>query len=65
MNSIIIPILLMRKPKLKENKELALDQFSSVQSLSHIWLFVTPWTAARQASLSVTNSQSLSHHSKW
>lgn len=29
MNSIIIPILLMRKPKLKENKELALD--SSVQ----------------------------------
>ena len=32
----------------------------SVQfSLSHVWLFVTPWTAARQASLSVTNSQSL------
>ena len=35
-------------------------QFSSVQSLSHVWLFVTPWTAARQASLSITNSQSLS-----
>ena len=34
-------------------------QFSSVQSLSHIWLFVTPWTAARQASLSITNSKSL------
>ena len=33
--------------------------FSSVQSLSHVRLFVTPWTAARQASLSVTNSQSL------
>ena len=33
-------------------------QFSSVQSLSHVWLFATPWTAARQASLSVTNSQS-------
>ena len=32
---------------------------SSVQLLSHIWLFVTPWTAARQASLSNTNSQSL------
>ena len=32
-------------------------QFSSVQSLSHAWLFVTPWTAARQASLSITNSQ--------
>ena len=30
-----------------------------VQSLSHIWLFATPWTAARQASLSITISQSL------
>ena len=34
-------------------------QFSSVQSLSHIRLFVTPWTVARQASLSITNSRSL------
>ena len=34
-------------------------QFSSVQSLSRVWLFVTPWTAACQASLSITNSQSL------
>ena len=33
-------------------------QFSSVQSLSCVWLFVTPWTTARQASLSITNSQS-------
>ena len=33
--------------------------FSSVQSLSHVWLFVTPWTVARQASLSITNSWSL------
>ena len=33
-------------------------KFSSVQSLSHVRLFVTPWTAARQASLSITNSQS-------
>ena len=32
---------------------------SSVQSLSHFRLFVTPWTAAHQASLSITNSQSL------
>ena len=32
---------------------------SSVQSLSHVQLFVTPWTTARQASLSITNSQSL------
>ena len=34
-------------------------QFSSVQSLSHVRLFVIPWTAAHQASLSITNSQSL------
>ena len=32
--------------------------FSSVQSLSCVWLFVTPWIAARQASLSITNSRS-------
>ena len=32
--------------------------FSSVQSFSHVWLFVTPWTTAHQASLSITNSQS-------
>ena len=34
-------------------------RFSSVQSLSCVWLFVTPWTAAWQASLSITNSWSL------
>ena len=34
-------------------------QFSSVQLLSHVQLFVTPRTAARQASLSITNSRSL------
>ena len=33
--------------------------FNSVQSLSRVWLFVTPWTAARQASLSITNSRCL------
>ena len=32
---------------------------SSVQFLSCVWLFATPWTAAYQASLSITNSQSL------
>ena len=32
--------------------------FSSVQSLSHVWLFATPWTAACQASLSINNSRS-------
>ena len=34
-------------------------QFSSVQSLSRVRLFATPWIAADQASLSITNSQSL------
>jgi len=33
--------------------------FSSVQSISYVWLSATPWTAARQASPSITNSQSL------
>ena len=36
-----------------------LPLFSSVQSLSHVLLFVTPWTAACPASLSITNSRSL------
>ena len=34
-------------------------QFSSVQSLSHVWLFPSPWIVARQASLPITNSWSL------
>ena len=33
--------------------------FSSVQLLSRVWFFVTPWTAARQPPLSITNSRSL------
>ena len=33
--------------------------FSSVQSLSSVWIFATPWAAARQASLSITTSWSL------
>ena len=41
-----------------ENQNNIHVQFSSVQSLSHFWLFATPWTAARQASLSITNSRS-------
>jgi len=42
-------------PKDMTHKQLA----SSVQSLSHVLLFVTPWTVARQASLFITNSLSL------
>ena len=41
----------------KENA--ALLHFSSVQSLSRVWLFVTPWITTHQASLSITNSRSL------
>ena len=40
----------------------------SVQSLSHVWLFATPWAAAHQASLSITNSWNLlnsSPSSQW
>ena len=43
----------------EDSNGLSLSQFSSVQSLSCVWLFVTPWTGAHQASLSITNSQSL------
>ena len=44
-----------------DSKEIKPDnpQFSSAQPLSRVQLFVTPWTAACQASLSITNSQSL------
>ena len=38
---------------------LILSQYSSVQSFSRVRLFVTPWTTARQASLSIANSGSL------
>ena len=41
------------------NFKYKINQFSSVQSLSHVQLFAIPWTTARQASLSISNSQSL------
>ena len=43
----------------KKKSNIYLSQFSSVQSLSHVRLFATPWTAARQAFPSITNSRSL------
>ena len=46
-----------RKRKYQEDNK-ANVQFSSVQSLSRVRLLATPWIAARQASLSITNSQS-------
>ena len=38
---------------------LTINSFSSVQLLSHVWLFATPWTTACQVSVSITNSWSL------
>ena len=40
-------------------EKLGEEGFSSVHSLSCVWIFATPWTAARQASLSITNFRSL------
>ena len=45
------------RPSLRQGPFLDLSP-GSVQSLSHVRLFATPWTAARQASLSITNSRS-------
>ena len=54
-----LQILLFKVQKLSyENISV---QFSTVQSLSHVQLFVIPWTAASQASLSITNSWSYSN----
>ena len=49
------PVLLRPPPA---SKSLTFFQFSSVQSLSRVQLFATPWIAARHASLSITNSRS-------
>ena len=46
------------KLNIKKTKIMASGPISSVQSLSHVWLFATPCTAACQASLSISNSQS-------
>ena len=48
----------MAKKHVKTCSTLLIIQFSSVQSLSRVQLFATPWIAARQASLSITNSRS-------
>ena len=42
-----------------QDKPKEAHQFTSVQLLSHVWLFATPWTTAHEASLSITNCQSL------
>ena len=55
----LIHLLLSNYPMFPRDWITIIPQFSSVQSLSHVQLFATPWTAAHQASLSITNSQSL------
>ena len=42
----------------RHDKSYALERLTMLQSLSHVWLFATPWIAACQASLSITNSWS-------
>ena len=56
-SKIMLKILQVKLQKYV-NRELPDVQFSSVQSLSHVQLFVTPWIAAHQASLFITTSQS-------
>ena len=55
----VTSLITLRSGDSKTLIELINLRFSSVQSLSHVWIFVTPWTATRQASLSNTNSRSL------
>ena len=52
-------IYLRYRYQITEKSKEAITKISSVQSFSCIWLFATPWTTARQASLSITNSRSL------
>ena len=52
-----IPKVTFSKTKLLDLAQVV--QFSSIQLLSRVQLFATPWTPARQASLSITNSWSL------
>ena len=67
MDRYSVICILTRERSIKKVTELELNVpfpnmyifFSSVQSLSHVWLSVTSWTAAHQASLSITTSQSL------
>ena len=54
-----MPILFRRKDFWIKTIRFSEIKISSVQSLSRVWLFVTPWTAVCQASLSIANCQSL------
>ena len=52
----------LQEKKKKLKCYFSISSVSSVQLLSHVRLFATPWIAAHQASLSITNSQSLLKH---
>ena len=52
-----IPVKLHYEKFLIKNSSNIYNQFSSLQPLSHVQLFATPWTRARQASLSISNSR--------
>ena len=57
-NKIIITGPRNGRPQEGKEGELHTPLFSLLQSLSRVWLFVTPWTAVHQASLSITNYRS-------
>ena len=60
-SSVILKLYISKGIYIYREREIdryLLYQFSSVQSLSRVWLFVTPWIEAQQASLSITNSRS-------
>ena len=59
LSECIVGSTLVLGSKLKYLWTFPISPFSSVQLLSRVWLFATPWTTARQASLSITNSLSL------
>ena len=56
MDPLLQPVQHLKEQIIKFNESTWSIQFSSVQSLSCVRLFATPWTAAFQASLSITNS---------
>ena len=60
IDDLVSTVILQKRKRRKGNMPNSLYeiQFSSVQSLSRVQLFATPWIAARQASLSITNSRS-------
>ena len=56
-NHLILCCPLLLLPSVLPSIRVFSNEFSSVHTLSRVWLFVTPWTAARQASLSISNSE--------